>query len=150
MEHDNQLPPISNMGSILFILDSGVNCHISPECGAFKWLNAIPPLIVKGFSSSLIQAVGMGTIEVSVASGLQLSLTNILYVPNSKIHLLTVSFLNCSGNYITHFNSSSCWVTNYSGTTIIQSALSSKHQLSTVTLTSVSVTHIPCSPTIMD
>ena len=89
----------------------------------------------------------MGTIEVSVASGLQLSLTNVLYVPNSKICLLLVSSLNRSGNYVTHFDSSSCWVTNHSSTTIIRGALSSKRQLYMVTLTSVSVTHIPRSPT---
>jgi transposase InsO family protein len=82
-----------------------------------------------------------------VASGLRLSLTNVLYVPNSKIRLLSVSSLNRSGNYVTHFDSSSCWVTNRSGATIIRGALSSKRQLYTVTLTSASVTHVPRSPT---
>jgi hypothetical protein len=67
--------PISNVGSIPFILDSGANCHISPERGDFKLLNAIPPLTVKGFGGSSIQAVGMGTIEVSVASGVTAALT---------------------------------------------------------------------------
>ena len=46
--------PMSHMGSIPFILDSGANCHISPECGDFKSLNAIPPLTVKGFGGSSI------------------------------------------------------------------------------------------------
>jgi hypothetical protein len=108
-------PPISRMGSIPFILDSGANCHISPKCGDFKSLNTIPPLTVKGFSGSSVQAVGMGTIEVCMASGLRLSLTNILFVPNSKIRLLSVSSLNRSGNYVTHLDSMSCWVTNRSG-----------------------------------
>jgi hypothetical protein len=89
----------------------------------------------------------MGTIEVRVASGLQLALTNILFVPKSKIHLLSVSSLNRSGNYVTHFDSSSCWVTNCSGATIIQGSLSTKCHLYTMVLTSASVTHVPRSPT---
>ncbi len=115
--------PISRMGTIPFILDSGANCHISPERGDFKSLNPIPPLTVKGFRGSSIQAIGMGTIEVTMAMGLHLSLTNVLFVPNSKIRLLSVSSLNRSGNYVTHFDSTSCWVTNRSGATIIRGAL---------------------------
>ncbi len=140
-------PPISQVGSILFILNSGANCHISPKHGNFKSLNAIPPLMVKGFGGSFIQAIGMGTIKVCMASRLQLSLMNVLFVPKSKICLLSVSFLNCSGNYITHFDSSSCWVTNCSSTTIIQGSLSPKCHLYMVALTSASVTYVPCSPT---
>jgi hypothetical protein len=89
----------------------------------------------------------MGTIEVYVASGLRLSLTNVLFVPNSKICLLSVSSLNRSGNYITYFDSMSCWVTNHSGATIIRGALSPNRQLYTVALTSASVSYTPHSPT---
>ncbi len=136
-------PLISRMGSIPFILDSGTNCHISPKHGDFKSLSPIPPLTVKGFGGSSIQAVGMGTIEVCVASRLHLSLTNILFVPSAKICLLSVSSLNRSGNYVTHFDSTSCWVTNRSGTTIIQGTLSSTRHLYCMSLPSASVTHVP-------
>jgi hypothetical protein len=131
------------VGPIPFILDSGANCHISPERGDFKTLNPIPPLTVKGSGGSSIQAVGMGTIEVYVASGLQLSLTNVLFVPNSTIRLLSMASINHSGNYITHFDSTSCWVTNRSGATIIWGTLSSKRHLYCVSLPSASVAHIP-------
>jgi hypothetical protein len=135
--------PLSRTDSIPFILDSGANCHISPERGDFKTLNPIPSLMVKGFGGSSIEAIGMGTIEVSVASGRRLSLTNVLFVPKSKIRLLSVSSLNCSGNYVTHFDSSSCWVTTKSGSTIIKGALSTNCRLYTVSLTCASVTHAP-------
>jgi hypothetical protein len=140
---------MSRMGSIPFILDSGMNCHISPERGDFKTLNAIPPLTVKRFGGSSIQAVGMGTIEVCVASGLRLSLMNVLFVPNSKIRLLSVSSLNRSSNYVTHFDSTSCWVTNRSGATVIRGSLSSSHHLYCVSLPSASVTHVPQRPSAM-
>jgi hypothetical protein len=132
-------PPISHLGSIPFILDSGTNCYISPEHGDFKSLNPIPPLTVKGFGGSSIQAIGMGTIEVYIASGLCLSLTNILFICNSKICLLSVSSLNRSSNYITHLHSASCWVTNHSGATIIRGALSPNRHLYMVALTSASI-----------
>ena len=134
--------PISHVGTIPFILDSGTNCHISPEHRDFKSLNPILPLMVKGFGGSSIQAIGMGTIEVSVAIGLRLLLMNILFIPNSKIHLLSVSSLNCSSNYVIHFNSMFCWVTNHSGATIIRGTLSPNHHLYTVSLVSASVTHV--------
>jgi hypothetical protein len=63
-------PPLTHVVTIPFILDSGANCHISPKRGDFKLLNPIPPLTVKGFGGSSIQAVGMGTIEVHMASRL--------------------------------------------------------------------------------
>ena len=139
-------PPISRVGPIPFILDSSANCHISPKCGDFKTLNPIPPLTVKGFGGSSIQAVGMGTIEACVASGLRLSLTNVLFVPNAMIQLLSVASLNHSSNYITHFDSTSCWVTNCSGATIIRGTLSSKRHLYCVSLPSASVAHMPQRP----
>ena len=139
-------PSLSRAGSIPFILDSGANCHISPKCGNFKTLNPIPPLTIKGSGGSSIQAIGMGTIKVCVGFGLRLSLMNVLFILNSKICLLSVSSLNRSGNYITHFDSTSCWVTNCSGTTIIRGTLSSTRHLYSVSLTSASVTHVPCSP----
>ena len=106
-------------------------------------LNPISLLIVKGFGGSSIKAIGMRTIEVCVASGLHLSLTNVLLVPNSKIQLLSVSSLNYSSNYITYFDSSSCWVTTNSGATIIKGTLSSNYCLYTMSLTCASVTHVP-------
>jgi len=135
--------PLSHIDSIPFIFDSSTNCHISLEKGDFKMLNPISPLMVKGFGGSSIEAIGMGMIEVCVASGCRLSLMNVLFVPNSKIWLLSVSSLNCNGNYVTHFDSSLCWVTTKSGSTIIKGTLSTNCHLYTVSLTHASVTHIP-------
>ncbi len=135
--------PLSHIDSIPFILDSGANCYISPERGDFKMLIPIPLLTVKGFGGSSIDAIGMGTIEVCVASGRCLSLMNVLFVPNAKIWLLSISSLNCSGNYVTHFDSSSCWVTTKSRATVIKGTLFTNCHLYTVSLTHASVTHVP-------
>jgi len=138
--------PLTCGTTIPFILNSGTNCHILPERSDFKLLHPIPPITVKGFGGSSIQATGIGTIDVCIASGLKLSLMNVLFVPNSTIRLLLVSSLNRSGNYVTHFDSNTCWVTNRSGATIICGMLSPNRQLYTVSLASASVTHVPHSP----
>ncbi len=65
---------------------------------------------------------------------------------NSKICLLSVLSLNHSSDYVTHFDSMSCWVTNHSGATIIRGTLSLNCYLYTVSLASASVTHVSQSP----
>jgi len=49
---------IADLSERPFVLDSCANCHISPERGDFKTLIAIPPVSVRGFSESCVQAVG--------------------------------------------------------------------------------------------
>jgi hypothetical protein len=130
-----------------FILNSGANCHVSPECSDFKSLHPIPPINVKGFGSSTTKAVGMGSIEICVASGTKISLSNVLFIPSSTICLMSVSALNRSGNYTSHFDSDTCWVMNCSSATILCGAISGTWNFYMVNLQSACIAHSPTVPT---
>jgi len=54
-----------------------------------------------------------------------LKLSNVLYIPDSSIHLISILALNKSGDYTTHFNSTNCWVTNKSNTMLVHGSISS-------------------------
>jgi hypothetical protein len=103
--------PMSQLREIPFILDTGAMCHISSERSDFKTLHPTPSHPVKGIGNSCVYAVGMGTIEVTIAGGHKVTLNNALFIPSSSVHLLSVLAFNRSGNYTTHFDSQSCWVT---------------------------------------
>jgi len=137
--------PMTCLPASPFILDSSANCHVSPKRSDFKSLCPIPPISVKGFGGSSAQAVGMGSIELCVASGLKISLSNVLFIPSSTVCLMSVSALNRGGNYTCHFDSLACWVTNRSGTMILRGALSGKRNLYMINLPSAHVAHSPCS-----
>jgi hypothetical protein len=140
-------PAMSRLPSAPFILDSGANCHVSPERSDFKSLRPIPTINVKGFGGSTAKAVGMGSIEICVASGAKISLTNVLFIPSSTVRLMSVSALNRSSNYTSHFNSHACWVTNHSGATILRGAISGMRNLYMINLPSACVAHSPSIPT---
>jgi hypothetical protein len=53
----------------------------------------------------------MGTVELTVANGHKITLDNVLFIPNSAVRLLSALTLNCSGSFISHFDSQQCWVT---------------------------------------
>ena len=98
-----------------FLLDTRATCHISPEHSDFKTLRPIPPYPVKGLGGTSVYAIGLGTIELVVSSGNLIQLQNVLFVPASSVRLISVVTLNREGNYVSHFDSNSCWVTNQSG-----------------------------------
>ena len=141
--------PMSRLPVAPFILDSRANCHVSPKQSDFKSLCPIPPISMKGFGGSSAQVVGMGSIEICVSSGLKVSLLNALYIPLSTVRLMSVSTLNCSGNYTCHFDSLACWVTNRSGTTLLCGTLSTKRSLYMIDLPSAHIAHTPRSPTVL-
>jgi hypothetical protein len=89
----------------------------------------------------------MGSIEICVASGTKVSLSNVLFIPSSTVRLMSVSALNRSGNYTSHFDSNTCWVTNRSGATILRGAISGTRSLYTVNLQSARVARSPTVPT---
>ena len=99
MAYQASRPFMANLVEFPFIFDSSANCHILPKRADFKDLKPIPPIPVKGFGGSSVQAMGMGAIDVIIASGLCLSLTNVLFVPNADICLLSVSTLNRENGY---------------------------------------------------
>ncbi len=139
-------PAMSHLPSAPFILDSGANCHVSPKRSDFKSLCPIPTINMKGFGGSTAKAVGMGSIEICVAPGTKISLSNILFIPSSTVCLMSVSALNHSSNYTSHFDSHACWVTNCSGVTILCGMISGSRNLYMINLPSAHVAHSPSTP----
>ena len=132
-----------------FILDTGATCHISPEASDFKSLRTIKQHPVKGLGGSAVYAIGIGDIDLRIASGHTLKLTDVLYIPESSVRLISILTLNQSGNYTTHFNSDGCWVTNKSNTTLIRGSLSPSKRLYVLSTKTPFVQHkrVPNSPT---
>ena len=133
--------PISHLDELPFILDSGATCHISPEPSNFRVLCLISHHPVKGLSGTAIYAMGIGEIDLHIAAGHVLRLTNVLYIPKSSVCLVSVRALNKAGDYITHFDPDICWVTNRSNTTVVRGVLSDVKKLYTLTVQSPSVHH---------
>ena len=67
---------------------------------------------------SVVYAVGCGSIELAMSNGHRVTLFEVLYVPASDVRLVSVQALNASGNYVSHFDASSFWVTNNSNTVV--------------------------------
>jgi hypothetical protein len=133
--------PIHRIEDLPFILDTSAMCHISPEASDFKLLKSTPHRPVKGLCGSAIYAVGMGYIKLCIAGGHVLKLTDVLYIPESSVCLISILALNQSRNYTTHFDSSGCWVMNNSNTTLVHSALSDSKRLYVLTTKMPSVQH---------
>jgi hypothetical protein len=134
--------PITCIDELPFILDSRATCHISPEASDFKVLHSIPRHPVKGLNGSAVYAIGIGEIKLRIAAGHVLKLSNILYIPDSSVCLISILALNKSSNYTTHFNSNGCWVTNKSNTTLVHSSLSGSKRLYILTTKMPSVQHM--------
>jgi hypothetical protein len=92
-------------------------CHISSEASDFKVLKSIPCHPMKVLGGSAVCTTGMGNINLCIVSGHTLKLTDVLYIPESKVHLISILTLNKGRNYTMHFNLDGCWVTNKSNYT---------------------------------
>ena len=124
-----------------FFLDTGATAHITPERSDFKSLQPIAPYPISGIGGSCIYAVGTGTVELCIANGHKLSLDNVLFVPASKVRLISVLTLNRSGHYTSHFNADCFWLTNQSGTTILRGTVHEQRRLYTLNLQNARITH---------
>ena len=133
--------PIAHPDELPFILDTGATCHISPEASDFKVLKSIPRHPVKGLCGSAIYATGMGDIELHIANGHKLKLSNVLYIPESRVRLVSILALNKTGDYTTHFDSNGCWVTNKSNTVLVRGSLSGSKRLYVLSTKIPSVQH---------
>ena len=120
--------PISRPEELPFIFASGATCHISPEASDFKVLKSIPRHPVKTVGGTAY-AVGVGDIELHIESGHTLTLTNVLYIPESRARVVSVHALNKSGNYTTLFDSEGCQVTDESNTVVVRGSLSPSKRL---------------------
>lgn len=133
--------PIVNLRDVPFILDTGATCHISPERSDFKTLHPTPPHPVKGIGNACVYALGMGTVELTIAGGHKITLDNVLFIPSSSVHLLSVLTFNRLGGYTSHFDSHSCWVTKRDGTTILRGNVIEHRRLYELVASAPRVTH---------
>jgi len=130
-----------------FMLDTGAMCHISPECSDFQTLMPIPPHPIKGLGGKCVYAIGLGTIKLSVAPRNRIILQKALFALASTICLISVLTLNRDGNCISHFDSTSCWVTDKAtGTIVAEGTVSSTCNLYTLTTFMPNVIHKPLHP----
>ena len=103
---------ITHAANCPFILDSGASNHISPERLDFRSLHPIAPHPIQGFNGSFTNAIGIGNIDLCIASGHKCCLKDVLYVPLYNTHLVSIHALTCNGyNFIT-FGPDDCWVSD--------------------------------------
>jgi hypothetical protein len=130
-----------------FALDTGATCHISPERSDFQTLTPIPPHPIKGLGGKCVYAIGLGTIELSVAPGNHLILQKALFAPASTVRLISVLTLNRDGNCVSHFDSTSCWITNKAnGALVAKGVVSPTRNLYTLSTFTPNIVHDPPHP----
>lgn len=107
-----------------FILDSGASNHISLERSDFKTLRPIAPHPIQGFNGSSTSAIGIGDIDLCIASGHKLRLRDVLYVPSCNTRLVSVSALTQHGYNFVTFGPEDCWVSDRHNKIIIRGCIS--------------------------
>ena len=82
----------SNQKSLPLYLDSGASTNISCVCSDFSKFAHIEPCTITGVGNSVVSAIGMGTIEISLPeSSVCLVLCNTLYAPGASVCLISIS-----------------------------------------------------------
>ena len=96
-----------NVDTSLFAFNTAATCHISLVQSDFKTLRPISNLKypVKGLGGATVYAVGIGEINLRIVKGCSITLHDVLFIPASTIHLISVLTLNRSANLTTHFDS---------------------------------------------
>jgi hypothetical protein len=88
----------------------------------------------------------MGSIELCIAGSHKVTLENTVYIPASKVRLISVLELNVSGRYTSHFDSDKCWVTNKGGAVVLRGAVLRSRHLYALSLQSPRVEHSKPNP----
>ena len=105
-----------------------------PDQSDFDTLSTIPPHPVRGLKGTCVYAVGLGSIKLCLCDGHNLILHNVLYIPTSKVCLVSVLALNCDGDYMSHFGATSCWITTTNGNCIAKGCVSTTQGLYTLAM----------------
>ena len=127
-----------------FFLDTGATTHITPECSDFESLHPTAPYPISGVGGSRIYAVGKGTVKIRIPDSVHLTLDNVLFVPKSKVCLISILTLNRSGQYLSYFSSNSFWLTHKNDTIVLlQGTIHENRQLYILDLHNTSSAKIP-------
>jgi hypothetical protein len=78
-----------------------------------------------------------------VSHGHKVTLDNALFAPASKAHLISVLTLNCSGEYTSHIDESSFWMTNTTGAIVLRGTVYKNRRLYGLSLSDAHTTHKP-------
>jgi hypothetical protein len=80
-------------------LDSGASAHISCVLTDFRDFSKMEPRAITGVGNSTVFATGMGTVVISIPeSSANLTLRDVLYAPDTGVHLVSISRLDESGH----------------------------------------------------
>ncbi len=130
---------VSQIAKTPFHLDSGATNHISPEHSDFKNLHAIEPHAIEGFNGSSTNAIGVGDIDLCIASGHKLLLRDVLYIPQGTTHLISISAVADNGYTLITFGKHECWIHDRHNKIIVRGSRSSDSGLYTLHCTSARV-----------
>ncbi|CCM06581.1 uncharacterized protein FIBRA_08859 [Fibroporia radiculosa] len=78
-----------------FFFDSGASTHLTPCQSNFVSFCSILPCGIRGVNGSVIYALSIGRVSLSLPTGSTLALDDVLFVPQATVHLLSISAL-CS------------------------------------------------------
>ena len=119
---------------------------ISPEREDFKTLRPITPHPIKGFGGACVYAVGIGSIELCIASSKHVVLNHALFVSNVTIYLISVFMLNCNGQNACHFDTKTCCVINNASAVVLTSKAWVPRRLYVLNCISPSIMHAKSPP----
>jgi hypothetical protein len=97
-----------------FHLDSGASYHCSPVRSDFQSFTNIPHRAIQGISGSCIYATGKGNICVTLSSGRHFVISEVYYVPQASMHLLSIGRL-CDSGYAVTISPTQCLLSPTSG-----------------------------------
>jgi len=95
---------LSGISSSIWILDSGASNHMSYDRNSFLSLNPTSSLSVLTADGTPMPLGGIGSVSTS-----KLSLSNVYYIPNLTLSLVSISQL-CDSSYSITFSSTHCHV----------------------------------------
>lgn len=75
-----------------------------------------------------------------LGKGCHLNVDNVLFVPSAPLRLLSVLLINRGSSYTSHFDSTCCWLTNATGSTVASSYITS-HDLYALSTSDISTSH---------
>ena len=95
---------LSGISSPIWILDSGASHHMSSDFKSFVSLHSASSVSVMTADGTHMPLAGTGSVSTS-----HLSISDVYYIPNLTLNLVSVSQL-CDSGYSVFFSSTSCFV----------------------------------------
>jgi len=83
------------------VLDSGASYHMSPDSSSCTFVSSSPSILVMTADGTLMPLASVGFVVIS-----HLSLSNVYFIPNLKLNLVSVGQLCDFDDYLVIFSSS--------------------------------------------